>query len=104
MADAHDPGYTGFYSSPDVRVEIRSGEGSLYSRACAGSPRVAGPPVAPHSGANNRHRLSGRAYTDITKYSGIRLPGNVTVEHSSYRNLMKPRYEYLQKQGKDVRC
>src|SRR5262245_60951976 len=65
MAGAHDSGDSGLYSSPHVRVGVRSGEGSLFLVARADASLVTDASVAPRRSACDRHRLSRRAHPNI---------------------------------------
>ncbi len=69
MAGAHDPGDPGLYSSPDLQVEIRFRERYLSSLASAVSSQVTDSTYSARGLSNNRHRLSGRAYTNLKQFS-----------------------------------
>src|SRR5215470_13025791 len=69
MAGAHDPGDPGLYSSPNLQVEIRSRERHLSSLASAVASPVTDPTSSARGLASMRHRLSGRAFTNLKQFS-----------------------------------
>src|SRR5262245_40957632 len=69
MAGAHDPGDPGLYSSPDLQVEFRFRERYLYSLASAVASLVTDSTSSTRGLANIRHRLSGRAFTNLKQFS-----------------------------------
>src|SRR5215831_8770697 len=69
MAGAHDPGDPGLYSSPDLQVEIRFRERHLSSLASAVASPVTDPTPSARGLASLRYRLSGRAYSNLKRFS-----------------------------------
>jgi hypothetical protein len=76
MAGAHDPGDPGLYSSPDLQVEIRFRERYLSSLASAVASLVTDSTYSARGLSSNRHRLTGRAYTNLLMLTDFvaRLP------------------------------